>query len=1210
MLSPLHAHILHSQLQSLLQTLADLSDRDSSHPSPFDRLPVDDEDDEDSVPPVPIPVPQSQTPQLSALNLSPEQELRSFGHGSSSGVARTIRASNPPTNLPTSKRFPAPRPLTRIEDARPARAILDLGTGTPGGFVSDQRQRPSQDKVSWARWDHVSTSPSRRLLLIAYPATFQIYDATDLNNLTEVLRVPISAFEQSPDATGPDELLCARVLPWEKSEDVLLGLAFSSGTFLTYSLTTHSVINWRNIGVSIVSFEASRAFVVVSTTTPPSLHVLAAHSLATLHVVPSGQLAAHAPPPTSFVGSSAGNAAGVVSSASAMLASAFGSIVGASAGGDATYLHHQRRASYASYNDSPLQHYGYPHIHNHEEQDNLYDNAREQHQYHQHQHQTYTNMNTNIDKDTNPLNNVLPVPPPQPDPQPIYALHHRLLAYAAPAPAPANPTPPGAGPDPSATAHNVLASDAGNTQPSTSTSTAISVATEAATAARSVWGGMRVLGGLAVSAARSRIASGGGIGGSSAVTETSDVGRLFSRSAPEGREREIARKRLEDAGSTEAEEDRVEGDGKGGGGVVVAVLDLAGCDGQAPPGKVLEFAVGSGSSGVGEKLSRLEWGPDGCSLGAVLKDGSAMQVYNIRPRAQGREEHVYQLRRGRTGAVVEGVAWNGDGRWVALGTRNRTVHLFGVNPYGGKTDVKSHLEGRVRNVYRPQPITTELSPLVRLRAPPPPVSESLPAPLAFTFLAPADTPQHLLPTHPNSTAAISVSPPTQPGDTRRRASPARRPAQFQDILLFDPVDASLTLRRVLLEMRSKEQGVGAGVAGLVGALGGTSISLPGMGMMAIGGTAGSPGAAGRRSNSRSRAAQGQVEAQAELAARESTIMTWSLRKRESGEVRKILRVGGEEKLVEAEVDIEVRGPADWLAQAELSTHSKSPKILPRSIYLSHQFSFHTLGEDYHALIRRYQFDIGGHKIDVRREVQVSAYSGGSNISGESFVEGGYDTRHRTLSSSFDEPLASALSNELEHAHVPGVLPMYPNGGTPSSYSSSPFRSAIPIRSLGIGDGVSESIGRIRRELHKVRSPRLRPRPDSSLSASVPLEFDEEDEDFLARDHEESLALSGSMRAVSRETSRGDGDSGPTLSTPATSARALESEEDLLVGQVMEKVDDAWGAWSAEDKLAVEEVERFDTIDVLGLLDEEQARVRVQRSDAGETRRKSRARRRA
>ena len=59
---------------------------------------------------------------------------------------------------------------------------------------------------------------------------------------------------------------------------------------------------------------------------------------------------------------------------------------------------------------------------------------------------------------------------------------------------------------------------------------------------------------------------------------------------------------------------------------------------------------------------------------------------------------MYDLRRGRTTAVVEGADWSKDGRWLAIWTRRRTVHVFPVNPYGGKTDIASHLEGRVRNV--------------------------------------------------------------------------------------------------------------------------------------------------------------------------------------------------------------------------------------------------------------------------------------------------------------------------------------------------------------------------------------------------------------------------------------------------------------------------------------------------------------------------------
>ena len=58
---------------------------------------------------------------------------------------------------------------------------------------------------------------------------------------------------------------------------------------------------------------------------------------------------------------------------------------------------------------------------------------------------------------------------------------------------------------------------------------------------------------------------------------------------------------------------------------------------------------------------------------------------------------MYDLRRGRTSATVEGVELADDSRWIAVGTRKRTVHIFPTNPYGGKPDHRSHLEGRVRN---------------------------------------------------------------------------------------------------------------------------------------------------------------------------------------------------------------------------------------------------------------------------------------------------------------------------------------------------------------------------------------------------------------------------------------------------------------------------------------------------------------------------------
>ena len=60
-------------------------------------------------------------------------------------------------------------------------------------------------------------------------------------------------------------------------------------------------------------------------------------------------------------------------------------------------------------------------------------------------------------------------------------------------------------------------------------------------------------------------------------------------------------------------------------------------------------------------------------------------------------QHVYTLRRGRTSAVVEAMEWAHDKLWFGMSTRKRTVHVFAVNPLGGRPDGSSHLVGKVVN---------------------------------------------------------------------------------------------------------------------------------------------------------------------------------------------------------------------------------------------------------------------------------------------------------------------------------------------------------------------------------------------------------------------------------------------------------------------------------------------------------------------------------
>ncbi|KAL0948774.1 hypothetical protein HGRIS_008904 [Hohenbuehelia grisea] len=609
------------------------------------------------------------------------------------------------------------------------------------------------------------------------------------------------------------------------------------------------------------------------------------------------------------------------------------------------------------------------------------------------------------------------------------------------------------------------------------------------------------------------------------------------------------------------------------------------------------------------------------SPGAPLSGPSstAPHVSGIAP--QEPPLHVYDLRRGRTSAVVEGVEWTADGRWVAFGTWNRTVHVFPVNPYGGKPDVRSHLEGVVRNVADVQPLSVEVKALARLHVGKGIAPGQPKLPLTFTFLhasdpipnnlrfAPATSPPQSVMRYGSAGSSNAGTDYADPLASPRRAaaSVGRGPGNFQDVLMFDPMDGALVLQRIVVAAERGDGKLPTPVQQSLNALGMTSRSAPrmgGAGPLASSPPRGGAGAGGEGSGSGPRAralsglsrmmdaapsliASGQGEER--LVGKDTQVAYWNLRRsRDWGEVRR--PVGEEAKARPGQAR---RPSADWHAQAELTTHSKSRGLLHRSIYLSHQFSFHTLGEDYHALIRRFKFDIGGAKIEFRKEVEASLATGGG---GESFVEGfAGPSGIRRASSSFDEPLASALAGGLDYASPPPVLPMLPNGAPGSNPKS--FRNSIPIRVLS--DNVSEGFGRIRREIQgrRVRSPRLA--QGSAMGSSVPLEFDEEDEDFLLPEQhggDERSGRSASVASRSRGTSRGGAGSSATVSTPATSARALDEDGRGDVAAVVggdDDEDEMWGRWENEDRLAVEEAERFDDISVVGFLDEEMRETKTQ-----------------
>ncbi|KAG1741253.1 hypothetical protein EDB19DRAFT_1634624 [Suillus lakei] len=935
------------------------------------------------------------------------------------------------------------------------------------------------DSIMWSRWDTLIENGSRprRILLLGYATGLQIWDCTILGSVSEILNLTDYPFGSVTFAGVLATPHSSRERDYDSSRP-LIGVVSRSkdqSTMSIYSLRAHKVIKHLPF-VNVATFASSVHFIVISTTNPPTLHILSSASFTELHTISS-------------------------------------------------------LAILPSYTTIPYK----------------------------------TNTNnivslTAIDSiNTNHASHDYP----------IFALSHRILAYASP--------------PPRADSHVGAVSQPRTRLHSPSSTLGISHAA-ALKVGGTVLSGMKSLSGMAYSAAAEYAKARAGAGDQSRVAQgqssvMSGVSNLFfSRSAPAASTGHAEASEVTSPSSAlfpNTQDRQEEADSSTlSSGYHITVLDLASLLVRDSPSVriISEFIAFKH-----QPVSSLKFTLDGTSLLVSPRDGQAVRTFQLRPTPSvllpvdskkyagerqialvGRQFnaepslpwHMYNLRRGRTTAVIDGIEVSPDGRWVAFGTRKATVHVFAINPYGGKPDLRSHMENRVRNTNEAHaPLSVELSSLVRLRSVKASAHNGVRPGITFTFL-PSDTP---LPASLQPPPSAVTSSPSTSSSRSDLPSPlrARKTANFQDLLLFDPSDGVLSLRRVMLEQRPRDTGAFSyTLANLP-----TSMSLPGTG--ATGRLSTSPhNRVGVASNKTSGLTQMMLEAASELHGRDTMVATWQLRRhRDWSEVKHVQHLGARSP---------ARTPiANSLAHAELSTCSRSSNVVPRLIYLAHQFSFYTLGEDYHALIRRNQLDMTGTKMDVRKEVEVSAYSAGT---GESFVEGFSPRDMGRVASSFDEPIASAISADMEYPRSSrSVIPMLPNGAGLKPRS---FKNPIPIRAMtsNIAEGVGEGFGRIRREINRVRSPQLVPRPEG-LSASVPLEFDEHDEDLvfpgLERDDD----------VVDDSTSRGGDATDPSIDTPPTNAEPCDEGTEL------------WHGWTEEDKLAVDEAEQFD--DVVGFLDEEQ-----------------------
>ncbi|KAJ6565093.1 hypothetical protein B0H10DRAFT_1098332 [Mycena sp. CBHHK59/15] len=152
---------------------------------------------------------------------------------------------------------------------------------------------------------------------------------------------------------------------------------------------------------------------------------------------------------------------------------------------------------------------------------------------------------------------------------------------------------------------------------------------------------------------------------------------------------------------------------------------------------------------------------------------------------------------------------------------------------------------------------------------------------------------------------------------------------------------------------------------------------------------------------------------------------------------------------------------DWLARAGLTTFSRTPRVFPRPICLLHYFSVHAFGEDYHALpalpVRHRRREArgaqGGPGQCVRR------VPGRRGVVVEGLASSPRAIRCRSL-----RPAA--------HIRARGRAPAARAADNPERLARVVPRPNPDPHDAGLGDGVSEGLGRLLHEIRHERRKRL------------------------------------------------------------------------------------------------------------------------------------------
>uniref|UniRef100_A0A0K3CNN2 BY PROTMAP: gi/472584930/gb/EMS22505.1/ WD40/YVTN repeat-like-containing domain containing protein [Rhodosporidium toruloides NP11] gi/647400934/emb/CDR46794.1/ RHTO0S13e01904g1_1 [Rhodosporidium t... n=1 Tax=Rhodotorula toruloides TaxID=5286 RepID=A0A0K3CNN2_RHOTO len=750
-----------------------------------------------------------------------------------------------------------------------------------------------------------------------------------------------------------------------------------------------------------------------------------------------------------------------------------------------------------------------------------------------------------------PILNIAPPPPSSTSTGPVFSLGSggRLLAYSTSTPIPSSkldrsPARPGT---------NILAHkgffepDLPNLLASPSASSAIGVAgfavQEAPDVARrvgeGVMSGVNALREAGMSYWNQRRASEGGEAGSSA-------GGALSRSAPQqvgvmGRKMSSPTATRPSSGYGEVE------DSSAGTIVVVDLLSSApssttrSSSRSAPPTAPLPpLKVIHHFRPYAHSVAHLSFSPSSTSLLASASTGHHFDIFELKPAVPvgtsatsspstsaspiassglGKVWHRHRLQRGFTSATTVESSWSVDGRFVAVSTGKGTAHVYAVEPNGGVPSLEDHFQPKVANAQELPGLSVPLSSVARIRHPllaaqtidegarqtlrpgPGPV---LPVSIAF------------LPKHTSLSSSLAPSP-----TNKRDLAP---PSQ-QDLLIFRPSLGSSTLYRLTpVEAAPLASATESAVRGDVGKLATTAVSGLTQMMKTRGAGLLKDGLGGLTRASEVKEAKKSWSVQMEAVAE------WKLAREEGWpEVR--------EEVLAAEVG------------AEIETFSRSPLVLPRSIYRSQQFDFFSLPADHEAYAKAGSSALPLRRLEVRSEVQIRPVEGAvsSDVS-PSLSPALSARRYSTYSASssfepasFDQPIKNAMQTflEAEAMLAPGSpnlpTPTFPNG-VPGKHGS--WRDSIPIPRK-VGPAAIEGIGKVRQGLGQIRVPKgimSLPGRRASSSTSIgqaPAAYSSslsfEDDDAVFADH--AVAASASTAYTSDIDScgcviKGDGEDAP------------------------------------------------------------------------------------